>query len=98
MILGPQMASPVTNKRANKYPNLVGQSSRQSGATPLLVEAPRRSFKREILHSTTESGREAEDIVEKSGKDSVIDLTESPIAIQHCASRGVSYLFVLGRP
>jgi hypothetical protein len=96
MILRPQMASPVTNKRANKYPNLVGQSSRQTGARSLLVETPRRSFKRNIPHSATESGFEAEDIVGTSGKDSVIDLTESPIAIQPCASRGVSYLCILG--
>lgn len=95
MILRPQMASPVTNKRANKYPNLVGQSSRQSGARPLLVETPR---KRKLSHSTTKSGREAEDIVEQSGKDSLIDLTESPIAIQPCASPRVSYLCVLGGP
>jgi hypothetical protein len=98
MILRPQMASPVTNKRANKYPNLVGQPGRQSGARPLLVEAPRQSFKRQIAQSKTEGGREAEDIAEKSDKDSVIDLTESPIAIQPCASCGVSYLCVLDRP
>jgi hypothetical protein len=95
MILRPQMASPVTNRCANKYPNLVGQSNRQSGARSLLVETPRRSFKREIPHITTDSGREAKDTVQGSGKDSVIDLTESPIVSQPCASRGVSYLCVL---
>jgi hypothetical protein len=98
MILRPQMASPVTNKRANKYPSLGGQSIRQSGARPALVEAPRRSIKREIPLSTTKSRREAEDIVERSGKDSVIDLTESPIAIKPCASRGVSNLCILDGP
>lgn len=98
MILLPQMASTVTNRRANKYPNLVGQSNRQRVARSPLVEAPRRSSKRETPHNTTESGSEAEDIVERSGKVSVVDLTESPIANQPCAFRGVSYFCVLGGP
>jgi len=98
MICFPQMASPVTNRRANKYINLVGQFDRQSTARSLLVEAPGRSSKREIPQGATESGGEAESLVEQSGQASVIDLAKSPIASQPCPSRGVSYLCIFNGP
>jgi len=86
------MAPTGTNRRANKYSYLAGQFDRQISARSLLVEASGPFSRTEIPNSITESGGGAGDLIEQSGKDSVIDLTENSIATQPCTLRGVSDL------
>lgn len=92
MILFPQMAPSGTNRCASNCSYLVEQVDPQSGARSPPVEGPGRPSKRELPHSTTGIRGGTEDLFHKSGKESVVDLAESPITSQPRTSRAVSYL------